>query len=76
MKNFKFAVTDLNRFDDDLTFSAITTALERPTSTVKSPVARAIARLRMLLTSACERRCKNADVAGLPTRMKTSSVGD
>jgi RNA polymerase sigma-70 factor, ECF subfamily len=42
------------RFDENLTFSEIATALDRPTSTVKSQVARAIAQLRMLLTDRYE----------------------
>jgi RNA polymerase sigma-70 factor (ECF subfamily) len=37
------------RFDEDLTFSEIAAALDRPVSTVKSQVARAVARLRTLL---------------------------
>jgi len=37
------------RFDEDLTFREIAEVLERPTSTVKSRVAQAITKLRMLL---------------------------
>ena len=37
------------RFDEDLAFSEIAAALDRPVSTVKSQVARAVARLRSLL---------------------------
>jgi RNA polymerase sigma-70 factor (ECF subfamily) len=37
------------RFDEDLTFSEIAAALDRPVSTVKSQVARAVSRLRALL---------------------------
>ncbi len=37
------------RFDEDLTFSEIAAALDRPVSTIKSQVARAVARLRSLL---------------------------
>ncbi len=37
------------RFDEDLTFSEIAAALDRPVSTVKAQVARAVVRLRTLL---------------------------
>jgi RNA polymerase sigma-70 factor, ECF subfamily len=42
------------RFDEDLTYSEIAAALDRPVSTVKSQVARAIARLRTMLADPCD----------------------
>ena len=42
------------RFDEDLTFAEIAAALDRPVSTVKSQVARAIARLRTMLADPCD----------------------
>ena len=50
------------RFDEDLTFSEIAAALGQPATTVKSRVARAIDRLRVLLADSDD-RTRNTDEA-------------